>query len=67
MSEFVAVASGEPRTHARGRGGSGAYINTIANFRRYQALSAELVEVNEQLCQTRLTQASAAQQAKKKR
>ena len=39
----------------------------IANFRRFQALSAELVEVNEQLCQTRLSQASDAEQAKKKR
>lgn len=41
----------------------------IANFRRYQDLSAELIEVSEQLCQARLTQTArdAAEQAKKKR
>ena len=39
----------------------------IASFRRYQALSAELVEVSEQLCQARLAQRNAAaEQAKKK-
>ena len=38
----------------------------IANFRRYQSLSAELVEVSEQLCQTRITEPTAGQ-AKKKR
>ena len=40
----------------------------ITNFRRYQALSAELVEVSAQLCQARLAQnaTAAAQQAKKK-
>ncbi len=32
----------------------------IANFRRYQALSAGLVEVSEQLCQARLAQSAAA-------
>ena len=40
----------------------------IANFRRYQDLSAELVEVSEQLCQARLAHSkSTAAQAKKKR
>ena len=38
----------------------------IANFRRYQSLSAELVEVSEQLSQARLTEPTAGQ-AKKKR
>lgn len=41
----------------------------IANYRRYQALSAELVEVSEQLCQARLAHSTSAtaEQAKKKR
>ena len=40
----------------------------IANYRRYQALSAELVEVSEQLCQARLTHSASAtaDQAKKR-
>ncbi len=39
----------------------------IASFRRYQALSAELVEVSEQLCQARLAQRNAAAEQAKKR
>ena len=41
----------------------------IANYRRYQALSAELVQISEQLCQARLAHSAAAtaHQAKKKR
>ena len=38
----------------------------VANFRRYQDLSAELVEVSEQLCGARLAHSkAAAEQAKK--
>lgn len=39
----------------------------IANYRRFQTLSAELVEISEQICRARLTQTAAAEQAKKKR
>ena len=41
----------------------------IATYRRFQALSAELVEVSEQLCQARLAHSASAtaEQAKKKR
>jgi len=40
----------------------------VANFRSYQDLSAELVEVSEQLCRARLAHGkAAAEQARKKR
>ncbi len=40
----------------------------IANYRRFQALSAELVQISEQICRARMAPtAEAAEQAKKKR
>lgn len=41
----------------------------IAEYKRFRTLTAEFVEVSEQLCQARLTQSTraAAEQAKKKR